>query len=334
MKTAAVVAWSGNGALEDLERTAASKLGMPRESVRKGPTSLILEHADPVKVASGLSHLPGVSWIAVGYEFLGWKQCESALHRLAGKYLSEGSSFRLTARVEESEGTEGDLLLDGNGTILKSVKNSRVDEKNPDVTFRIVMVRDKGAVGVELRRGHGGVPTSNARRAFCLVSGGYHSAVVAWMAALSGYEVTLVHSRSEDEPLRQVARLYAELSRRMDASGLELLLLDGDGPVGGRLDAWLPKAKGEVMAGGHPECRGEDVRRTFRRHPSVIQPLLLLQEDEVRARYESLGLKVKAVDTKAMLSLGRSASYSVKRFGGKEADISGVLDSILSTRAH
>lgn len=329
MKTGAVVAWSGNGSLDDLRRTAAAKLGVSEASVRRGPMSLIVEHADPVKVASRLSRLPGVSWIAVGYEFAGWEQCESALRSLAGRYLEQGSSFRLSARVEESDTTEGDLLLDGNGTILKAVSKTRVDEKNPQVTFRIVMTRDRGAVGVELRKGPGGVPTSKNLRAACLVSGGYHSAVVAWMAALSGYRVSLVHARTDDESLRQVARLYAELSWRVDASDLELLLLDGKGTPGGRLRNWLPKAKYDVMAGVHPECRGAGVRRAFADRPDIILPLLLLQEDEVTERYDSLGLKIKAVDAAPALSSGRPAQFTLKRFGGKETDTSGVLDSIL-----
>ena len=239
VKTGAIVAWSGNGSLDDLRRSVASKLGIAGRSIRTGPVSLNVEHSDPVKVASRLSYLPGARWIAVGYEFAGWRECASGLQALAKKYLREGSSFRLTASAQDSQQTEGDLLLDGNGVILKAVKKTRVDEKKPDVTFRIVMEKDRGAVGVELRKGPGGVPTSKRMKAMCLVSGGYHSAVVAWMAVLSGYQVTLVHSRADDESLRQVARLYAELSRRMDVSGLDLRVLDGTGiRAKGSPDGW------------------------------------------------------------------------------------------------
>jgi len=42
------------------------------------------------------------------------------------------------------------------------------------------------------------VPTSRGNRVHCLVSGGYHSSVVSWMAALSGFSLTLVHARADD----------------------------------------------------------------------------------------------------------------------------------------
>ena len=52
----------------------------------------------------------------------------------------------------------------------------------------------------------------------CLVSGGERSSALAWMAALSGFSLRLVHSRTDEAALRHVARLYSELSFRMDAA--------------------------------------------------------------------------------------------------------------------
>jgi hypothetical protein len=248
---------------------------------------------------------------------------------LAKRYLRPGSSFRLAATVERSELEEGDVLLDGNGLVLKSVKGTRVDEKRPDVTFRIIMVGDKGSVGVELKEGPGGVPTAKGDKVHCLVSGGYHSAVVSWMAALSGFSVTLVHARDDDESLRQVGRLYAELSRRIDAASLKLEVLEGSGTPGQRLSAWLDGAKGDIIVGVHPECRGRSSRKVFSGHPRVLAPLLLLQEEEVQAKLQSLGIKAKAADKKAKLSLaGKSERYKVRSYGGKESDINGVIDGL------
>lgn len=331
MKTGAVIAWSGNGLLEDLERTAVSKAGLDGRSVTRVPSGLVVADADPVRVASRLSYLPGVSWIAVGFEFAGSAQYLSRLQSLARRYLRPGSSFRLTARVDHGDQTEGDLLLDGNGVLLKGVKGTRVDEKRPDVTFRVFMSGERGAVGVELRKGPGGVPTSARAKVSCLVSGGYHSSVVGWMAALSGYRVSLVHARADDESLRQVARLYAELSRRVDASGLKLEVLQGPGQPGERLASWLDRASGQVMVGSHPECRGGAVRRSFAGRPGVAEPLLLLQEDEVKVRLDALGLKIKGADAAPTLSMGRRrVAYETRRFGGRESDLNGVLDSVLS----
>jgi hypothetical protein len=331
VKTAAIVGWSGYGELSNLEQTVLSKLSLAAGAVVTGSMSLTVPKADPVAVARRLAYLPGVDWVAVGYEFEGQGGLASKLQLLAKRYLHRDSTFKLTAQVEKGDQEEGDILLDGNGTILKSATGTRVDEKNPDVTFRILQARGRGAVGVQLKEGPRGVPTSRSLRAVCLVSGGYHSAVTAWMAALSGYSVTLLHARADDESLRQVARLYAELSKRVDAASLKLEVLDGAGKPGERLSAWLDSAKGDILAGAHPECRGNSAREVFKRFPSVIAPLLLLQEDEVRRRLDSLGIKVKTIDSSPTLTLaGRKSPYVNRRFGGVEADINGVMDRILS----
>ncbi|MDA4113175.1 MAG: hypothetical protein OK474_03930 [Thaumarchaeota archaeon] len=330
MKPAAIVGWTGNGALDDLARTALSKL--PGEvEVTQGARSLLVRGGDPVVVARRLAHLPGTSWVAVGYQFEGLAGCLSNLAVLAKRYLEEGASFKVSAEVEESGKEEGDVLMEATSTLLKSAKGSHVDEKNPKLWFRVVMVKDSGACGVQLREGDGGVPTSRKMDAACLVSGGYHSAVTAWMAALSGFSLTLVHARDDDESLRQAARLYAELSQRIDASSLRLEVLEGEGTAGDRVLAWLEAARGDVFTGVHPECRGMAGMELLRRYPPALFPLLLVQEGEIRSRLDGLNIRGKTVDREAKLSAskGKKEKFSVKAFGGREADQNDVLDSIL-----
>ena len=290
---------------------------------------LIVPGVEPVMLARRLRHLPGVVWVAVGFEFGDKQGRTKGLQVLANRYLRPGSTFRLLAKVADSDEEEGDVLLEGTGAVLKAVKGTKVEEKTPEVTFRVAMTKNKGAVGVQLVEGPGGLPTSRARVA-CLASGGYHSSLVAWRSVLSGYSVTLVHARSDDESLRQVGRLYAELSRRADSSRLALEVLDGRGGAGDRLASWLDGSKDEIVAGVHPECRGGTSRKAFAQFPSVLFPLLLLQEDEVMSGVDSLGLKVKAIDEEARLSMtSRREPFLTRTFGGRESDINGVLDSVL-----
>jgi len=330
LKPAAIVGWSGNGSQEDLARTALSKLSGEGVGLSRGARSLIIRGVDPIVAARRLAHLPGVTWIAVGYEVGSTADCLSRLATLAKRYLEVGSSFRLSVDAEESGEEEGDILLEATSTLLNAAKGSHVDEKDPSVRFRVIMVRGGGACGVQLREGIGGVPTSRAMRASCLVSGGYHSSVTAWMAALSGYSLTLVHARDDDESLRQVARLYAELSARIDPSSLRLEVLEGRGQPGDRVAAWLAAASGEVFTGVHPECRGEAGLTQLRRYQPATFPLLLLQEGEVTSRYDELGLRGKQADRAAQLQLSsRRSRFTVREFAGKEADQNDVLDTVL-----
>ena len=271
----------------------------------------------------------------MGYEFRNPRECLSRLSTLAKRYLEPGASFRVSAETDGNGEEEGDVLLETTSTLLNAAKGVLVDEKNPSSIFRVIMVGGGGACGVQLRLGAGGVPTSRQRRASCLVSGGYHSSVTAWMAALSGYSVTLVHAKGDDESLRQVARLYAELSTRVDAASLRLEVLEGKGPAGDRMAGWLAKASGEVFTGVHPECRGTAGLGKLRLYPSAVFPLLLLQEAEVAARFGELGLLGRPADGQAQLRiLGRRSGYKVRRFSAGEADQNAVLDSILSESFH
>ncbi len=67
------------------------------------------------------------------------------------------------------------------------------------------------------------------------------------------------------------------------------------------------------------------------KYPSVHFPLLLLQEGEVRSRLEGLGLRGKTTDREAGLEItGRRTRFRVRSFGGQEADLNAVLDSIMA----
>ena len=330
MKEAAIIGWTGNGSLDDLARTALAKLPEKRAELTRATRSLMVQGMDPILVARRLARMPGTAWIAVGYGFDDLAQCLSRLGSLATRYLETGGSFKVSAEVEQSGKQEGDILMEATSTVLKAVKGTHVDEKNPEVWFRVIMFRGKGACGVQLREGQGGVPTTRRLKAACLVSGGYHGAVTAWMAALAGFSLTLVHAREDDESLRQVARLYAELSQRMDPSSLRLLVLEGNGPPGDRIAAWLDGAEGEVFTGVHPECRGTRSMGLLRRYRAAQFPLLLLQEREVRSRLDELGLRTKVSDREAALRMsGRKGRFSERTFAGGEVDQNAVLDSIL-----
>ncbi|MGA2665881.1 MAG: hypothetical protein ABSF83_13155 [Nitrososphaerales archaeon] len=336
MRPASILGWTGNGSLEDLARTAVGKLG-EGATLERGARSLVVRGVDPVAAAHRLDRLPGVAWIAAGYDFEGLDRGVARLSSLASSYLGDGGSFRVTAEVGAGAGVEeGDVLMEATSALLKAKKGAHLDEKDPSVWFRMVLTRKgRGVCGVQLREGPGGVPTARGMAATCLVSGGYHSAVVAWMAALSGYSLALVHSRDGDDgSLRQVARLYAELSHRMDPAALGLRVLGGKGTPGGRLVAWLGTARGEVFAGAHPECRGEEgLRALRRRRPSIVFPLFLLQEAEVGSKLRGLALGQRAGDGSPTLDLtgrGGGDRPTVRTFGGVESDQNAVLDSILA----
>ena len=273
---------------------------------------------EPLGGAAALRHLPGVAWIAVGFGAEGDGELARASESLAKTYLRRGDRFSV-----EPEATEGVLASDVAGAVtsrmLGAVKGSRSSE-SPRVRFRVAVDGQKGAVGVEVRQGAGGVPTGR-ERVSCLVSGGAHSAVVAWMAAHAGFRVRMVHSKVSEESLRAVARLYSELSNRVDPRGMSLEVLEGES-VAGSVNGYAGRHRQKRLAGSHavggappPKLRG-----------SVLSPLYLLPEERFQEVFSSLRIRAFQAGT----DWGRAghSRFTTRTFSGGPADVSDVLDGL------
>jgi hypothetical protein len=330
LKPAAIVGWSGAGRLEDIERTVVHKLALRRSDAERIGGTLLVSSKDPVAIARSLSLLPGVSWIAVGFRFSGTEGYLRDLQLLATRYLPKGGKFRISAQVTASGQTAGDVVLAGNSALLSSTPGAKVDESRPRVRFRVSIEGRRGACGAEIRAGPGGVPSGSTWVA-CLVSGGERSSAMAWMAALAGFSIRLVHSRADEYALRQVARLYSELSHRMDPRCLELVVLDGGKNPFGRIGGWLRDHKGAAFAGMRLQSSGSSADLA-KRFPNLALPLVLVQDEAVSSTYRSLGIgRTSKADRGAALTLGTledRGKYSERRYGGVQADSNAVIDAM------
>ena len=313
-----ILRWTGKGSLDDLRSSVGYVLGLEGVEARvsKLGGSVTLAGPEPLRLAALFGSMPGVSWVAVGHTARSLREMSAAAGELAKKYLRKGDRFSV-----EAEGTAGVLATDIAGivtsTILDEVRGSRVTSESPKVRFRAASDGEEGVVGVEVRRGQGGTPTGREQVA-CLVSGGIHSSVVAWEAVLHGFEVRLVHARYSEEGMRAVARLYSELSYRADPRGLSLEVLEGES-VGGALAGYAGSFRGKVFAGYTPEAQGRAL-------PKVLSPLYLMSEEKFAAEFEALG--IRSFDASEEWDKEGRGRRLVRRFGGRRADISAVLDEV------
>ena len=318
MKRAAIIRWTGRGKLSDLEGSIDRmvRAGGVKASVSSVGGTVVVSGPEPLGVAARLQHLPGVSWIAAGRATASMRELTEAAGALAKSYLKRGDRFSV-----EAEGTRGVLASDVGGAVtskvLEAVRGARVSE-DPKVRLRAAVDGRKGAVGVEVTRGPGGVPTGDGSVS-CLVSGGIHSSVVAWSALLAGYRVRLVHVSSGEESLLAVARLYAELSNRADPRGLSLKVLEGGQAPDVIADI---KSEGEVFGGFHAG-RGPPPRRLGR---AVSSPLFLLSEEAFAEEFESLG--IRPFDKSTDWTSRGAGKYAARSFSGGPADVSAVVDGL------
>ncbi len=321
LRTVTIVRWSGKGRLEDLATSVSNLLeerGLKPEIEEIGK-SVVVAGGNAVVFAGLLQHMPGTSWIAVGFPVHSTVTLKEGVSKLAKNYLKRGSSFTVLAEVAAGNGLASDLAGAANFAILDAVRGVKIDESDPEVVFRVAYDGGRGAVGVQLKSGPGGIP-SGKESATCFVSGGMHSSVVAWMALLMGYSVELVHASIDEESVRSVARLYAELSHRVDPSKLRLRVLDG-GNARGSLAEWARKRKGALFGGFHRGC-GEVPASLSR----IVSPLYIMPDEDYNRTYSGLSLK-KYESTQDWKYQGKEF-VSCRTFGGRRADTSAVMDGL------
>jgi hypothetical protein len=278
-----------------------------------------VQGAEPFDVVSRLQNLPGVAWLAVGFPVESMGEIGKSAGKLAKNYLHEREKFSV-----EGEGTAGTTGADVAGAatsgILDGVKGAKVSLDAPKVRFRAAFDGSRGVVGVQVREGPGGTPTGRVP-VDCFVSGGRHSSVLAWMAALAGYRLHLVHAKASDDSLLGIARLYSELSHRMDPRWLNLMVLSGDlvPPI---LKRYATRSK-RLIFGGFRSVGNEQPSHLRSR---AYSPLYLLPEEKFAAEFAALGLKEDGATTD--WSARGAGGYKVSRFGGVTADVSDVLDGL------
>jgi len=287
-----------------------------RAHVSKLGDSVTLVGPEPLRLAALVGNMPGVSWVAVGFTARSRHELSAAAGKLAKKYLRKGDRFSV-----ESEGTAGVLASDISGIVtsalLDGAKGSRVSSDCPKVRFRAAFDGEHGVAGVEVRRGPGGASMGREQVA-CFVSGGIHSSVVAWQAFLHGFQVRLVHAKYSEESLRAVARLYSELSYRVDPRALSLEVLEGES-VGDALSRYAGSFKGKVFAGYTPGAQGRHL-------PKVLSPLYLMSEEEFASEFMTLGMK--SFELPEDWDREMEGKRLVGRFAGRRADVSCVLDGM------
>jgi hypothetical protein len=322
-KRATVIGWTGGGRLDDLRASARYVLGDRRIGGRlyNAGRALALEGPEPISVAVVLKNLPGVAWVAAGRSGRSIAELGAEAGKLARAYVASHDTFAVLAdgpTPREASDLGGSLT----SSILETVKGSRVSLESPEVTFRASFDGKDGVVGVEVETGPGGVPTAK-QEVVCMVSGGVHSSVMAWFAVLQGFRVTIVHVDSGEVGLRAVAHLYSELSHRADPRSLNVEVFQG-ASLSRTLSDYARKSRVPVYAGF--SRTGEPGPRTL---TNVTAPLYLMPQERFMSEFDRLGLRGAESETDWDAIDGGTPSS--RRFGGKRADVSEVLDSLART---
>ena len=127
-------------------------------------------------------------------------------------------SFRISARREEKRHpfTSMDINI-ALGRAVQEKSGARVDLDNPGLTIAIEVLAKEMFIGIEKRRGPGGLPVGTEGRVACLMSGGIDSPVAAYLMMKRGCRVTFIHFHSHPFVSRASAEKAEELAAHLTA---------------------------------------------------------------------------------------------------------------------
>ena len=104
------------------------------------------------------------------------------------------STFRISAnRTDKTFPLSSHDLNVRLGDEIREATGARVDLRQPDADFRIVVGRSDAFVYADDHRGAGGLPVGTGGKVAVLMSGGIDSPVAAWRMMRRGCRATLVH---------------------------------------------------------------------------------------------------------------------------------------------
>lgn len=314
MKERAVIVFlTGRGKTERAGERIRNSVGK-RDILQIGKVAVLRNSA--AIDAYRISRLPGVMWTAYGFISREESILKDAVD-LASNFIKNKRSFSVVVTEEKPELTDVKMSIEGN--ILSKFQKKKINEKKPDLTFILSRTEKGYAFGLKLYQGVGG-SIQGEETVTCLVSGGMHSSVVAWLSCLSGKGVKIVHSLSSTYSLYSVARLYERLSSMSDPTLLELSVLKGEGREEDVLYSWL-EDNGAVFSGNHIECSS----KLF--SSKVIAPAYVLPE-EVFAKYQR---EMRLPNFERRIGEGgRYVKYKEFSFGGRSANMHEVIDSLRS----
>jgi hypothetical protein len=130
----------------------------------------------------------------------------------------------------------------------------------------------------------------------------------------------MVHVKVNEESVRAVAKLYAELSTRVDPASVAVAVLVGEEP--GKVVNWVGRGGGgPAFVGSHAGC--SNIQRISGR---MTAPLYLAPEEWFRS--EMSGLSLKPYEARLDWTNRSAPPIETLTFGGSRADVSGVLDGL------
>ncbi len=148
--------------------------------------------AERVKRVFGVTHYSAATEAErdlAAVEETAWQQlAPQSFHTFAVR--ARRADKTLPFRTPEAERTVGRGLLD---RARAEGRDIYVDLENPDVTCYVEFTTQRALVYSQKLLGPGGMPANTAGRLFCLLSGGYDSAVAAYKMMKRGARLSFVH---------------------------------------------------------------------------------------------------------------------------------------------
>ena len=201
------------------------KLALPSAKVNRLQGRILAEVPDEVDI-SNLDNIFGISSYSPAITV---KTDLEEIKKAAAEIIKNqsGKTFKVETRRAWKQFARDSMEVSREvGAHILENSRLKVDVKNPGLTVRIEVLKDKTFVYCEKIKGAGGLPVGTAGRVLVLISGGIDSPVAAYYAMKRGCEVDFIHFHSypytDKASIEKVTELIKILSKFQGRSRLYL----------------------------------------------------------------------------------------------------------------
>jgi len=185
----------------------------------------IADEAAVPSVAEVLSHVPGVSYTAMGVDVPAERDAiaVAALSVAREEIARRGSAIRtfgIESRRSATEYPERSLDINRRvGELIREATGLIVDLSAPDLLVRVTVVQGTAYIYAQRVEGPGGLPVGTSGKVVALMSAGIDSPVAAWRIMRRGATVVGVHFSGRPQTAGTSEQYAAGLCRVLSSGG-------------------------------------------------------------------------------------------------------------------
>jgi thiamine biosynthesis protein ThiI len=179
------------------------------------------DYAAGIAALGVLTKIPGVARVSLGERVAASLVLINAAALRALERSEPFTSFKVAARRANTDFALDSMTLNREvgSYLMEHTEGKTVRMKEPDVTVRLEVIKNRAYLYAVSERGIGGLPVGTAGKLICLLSSGLDSPVAAWQMIRRGAEVVGLHFSGAPETPDSSSYLVRRIAGALEPFG-------------------------------------------------------------------------------------------------------------------